>query len=81
MGLGKWIAGALGWVTLGPLGGLLGFLITARFEALSEAVEQYNRGQYGNQEQRNSFLMSLLHGMDESQYADGNPRRWPWPYV
>jgi len=60
MGLGKWIAGALGWVTLGPLGGLLGFLITARFEALSEAIEQYNKGQYGNQEQRNSFLMSLL---------------------
>lgn len=25
MGLGKWIAGALGWAMFGPIGGILGY--------------------------------------------------------
>lgn len=25
MGLGKWIAGVLGWAMFGPIGGILGF--------------------------------------------------------
>ena len=56
MGLGKWIAGALGWAMLGPIGGILGYYFTSRIEKLSEAAAEYE----GNQAQRNSFLMSLL---------------------
>ena len=56
MGLGKWIAGALGWAMLGPIGGILGYYFTSRIEKISEAAAEYE----GNQAQRNSFLMSLL---------------------
>lgn len=60
MGLGKWIAGALGWAALGPLGGILGYYIASRLEKLTESANAQTDGQAYNQEQRNSFLMSLL---------------------
>ena len=60
MGLGKWIAGALGWAMLGPIGGILGYYFTSRIEKLSEAAAEYEGTQVRNQGQRNSFLMSLL---------------------
>ena len=57
MGLGKWIAGALGWAMFGPLGGILGYVIASKLESLSQAVQQGDNQSKG---QRNSFLMSLL---------------------
>ena len=60
MGLGKWIAGALGWAMFGPIGGILGYYITSRIEKLAEASVVYGEDQTWNQGQRNSFLMSLL---------------------
>lgn len=60
MGLGKWIVGALGWAMFGPIGGILGYYFTSKFEQLSEAAAAYQNGTIRNQEQRNSFLMSLL---------------------
>ena len=60
MGLGKWIVGALGWATLGPLGGILGYILASRIEQLSEAAAQQGGTQPIYQGQRNSFLMSLL---------------------
>ena len=62
MGLGKWIAGALGWAMFGPIGGILGYFVTSKFEQLSEAIGTQSQGeaQQWNQGQRNSFLMSLL---------------------
>ena len=60
MGLGKWIAGALGWAMFGPIGGILGYYFTSRLEKLSEAVAAQGEQQSWNQGQRNSFLMSLL---------------------
>lgn len=57
MGLGKWIAGALGWAMFGPLGGILGYVIASKLESLSQAVQQGDDQPKG---QRNSFLMSLL---------------------
>lgn len=60
MGLGKWIVGALGWATLGPLGGILGYYIASRLEKLAETSAGHAEAQYSDQEQRNSFLMSLL---------------------
>ena len=60
MGLGKWIAGALGWAMFGPIGGILGYYITSRIEKLAEAAVVYGEDQTWNQGQRNSFLMSLL---------------------
>ena len=60
MGLGKWIAGALGWAMLGPIGGILGYFIGSRIERLSDAISQQDADISGQQAQRNSFLMSLL---------------------
>ena len=60
MGIGKWIAGALGWAMFGPLGGILGFYFASRVERLAEASVAYGEDQTWNQGQRNSFLMSLL---------------------
>lgn len=56
MGLGKWIAGALGWAFLGPIGGILAFYITS----LAEDKVEVQGEQSKKQGQRNSFLMSLL---------------------
>ena len=61
MGLGKWIAGALGWAMFGPIGGILGYFFAANMERLAEASTGYGGEQNSwNQGQRNSFLMSLL---------------------
>ena len=60
MGLGKWIAGALGWAMFGPIGGILGYYFASRVEKLAESTVVYSEDQSWNQGQRNSFLMSLL---------------------
>lgn len=70
MGLGKWIAGYLGWVVLGPLGGILAFLIGSFIESASSAntaeggtrQSSFEQQEEGDQQQgdRNSFLLSML---------------------
>lgn len=59
MGLGKWIAGVLGWAMFGPIGGILGYFITSRLEKLATEAA-YDEEANWNQGQRNSFLMSLI---------------------
>ncbi len=61
MGIGKWITGAIGWALGGPLGGLAGYLIGSLFEGDSQQARRvYTQGGYSANEQRNSFLVSLL---------------------
>ncbi len=66
MGLGKWIAGYLGWIMLGPLGGILGFLLGSFFEASVDkdaGAEGNYANEFSNSQQqgdRNSFLLSML---------------------
>ena len=60
MGLGKWIAGGLGWAMFGPIGAILGYYLGARYEKLLEESASYSEAQSWDQGQRNSFLMSLL---------------------
>jgi DnaJ like chaperone protein len=62
VGLGKWIVGSLGWITLGPLGGILGFLIGAMFDSSSDASADSAQGYSGDTAQgdRNSFLLTML---------------------
>jgi DnaJ like chaperone protein len=59
MGLGKWIAGALGWAMFGPIGGILGYYFTSQLEKFGDIAASQEEKSY-NQGQRNSFLMSLL---------------------
>ena len=76
MKYGKWIGGALGWIILGPMGGILGFIIGGLADrdgtapgwiGGSEAQQSssdrgaYNKNRrYTQEEQRNSFLMSFM---------------------
>jgi len=64
MGLGKWIAGSLGWILLGPLGGILGYLIGAMLESSSDVTadggQGYAQSQETEQGERNSFLLTML---------------------
>ncbi len=65
MGLGKWIAGYLGWIVLGPIGGILGFLLGSFFESASSSSDSgsvFGESSKQNQQEgdRNSFLLSML---------------------
>ncbi len=62
MGLFKWLAGALGWALFGPLGGIIGYLLGSGLDTNGPAPEQTGGRQryYSAQEQRNSFLISIL---------------------
>ena len=77
MGLGKWIAGALGWAMFGPIGGILGYYFASRVEKLAEATVVYGEDQTWNQGQRNSFFMSLLVLSAAVVNAFGMVRRQP----
>lgn len=102
MGAFKWLAGLLGWVSLGPIGGLLGYLAGAFVEKSIDTVVRLGGGNgpfgspdpfgsasgasgqssYGSgyasssrgytvDEQRNSFMVSLLVLSSAVIKADG----------
>jgi DnaJ like chaperone protein len=76
MGAAKWIGGLLGWVTLGPLGALLGFIAGAAGDGASDTVRRFSDDAAGQRsfsatEQRNSFLVSLLVLSSAVIKADG----------
>ena len=71
MGIFRWIGGILGWVTLGPIGGLLGYIFGSLFENSGAATQQTTRRIYSASEQRNSFLVSLLVLSSAVIKADG----------
>lgn len=47
MGIGKWILTGLGWSMMGPIGGIIGYLIGNRLEKRSEYRESLGGGSYG----------------------------------
>lgn len=76
MGIFKWITGILGWVTLGPIGGLIGYIFGSLFEGRAEIPFQEgeaasSRRTFSASEQRNSFLVSLLVLSSAVIRADG----------
>lgn len=73
MGLGKWIGGVVGFMAMGPLGALAGYVIGSMFESPSN---EGNTGGYGANTndaygQRNSFLFSMLVMASYIIRADG----------
>lgn len=88
MGKAKWIAGFLGWVSFGPIGALLGFLVGTVLDfqtgvsrqATGSGAATGNRG-YSAAEQRNSFLLSLLVLSSAVIKADGQVRRTELDHV
>jgi len=74
MGFTKWLTGLLGWVVLGPIGGLLGFLYGMALEkggAYLNAESEQSKRTYSATEQRNSFFVSLLVLSSAVIKADG----------
>jgi len=75
MGKAKWIGGILGWVTLGPIGGLLGYFLGKAIDTGMESMTASGGGHtqrgYSAQEQRSSFMVSLLVLSSAVIKADG----------
>lgn len=71
MGAAKWIGGILGWAAFGPLGALFGYLIGAVFDGSAEVTRSAGTRAYTAQEQRSSFLASLLALSSAVIKADG----------
>ena len=97
MGAFKWIAGFLGWVSLGPIGALLGFLLGSAIDsgidlkyllttddpssAQSRTQERTYTRGYTATEQRNSFMVSLLVLSAAVIKADGKVLQKELEYV
>lgn len=91
MGIGKWIGGLLGWVTLGPIGALLGFWFGSAVDSYidraglltdgEQPAGSYKRSTYSAEEQRNSFLVSLLVLSAAVIRADGKTFQSELDYV
>jgi len=73
----------LGWVTAGPIGGLIGFVIGSiadkGLETSSES--QGNAGRVSGDQQRNSFMVSLLVLSSSVIRADGKLLQSEFDYV
>lgn len=80
MGSGKWIGGILGWVILGPIGGLLGFLAGSFADGYANLTGAA-RHTYSATEQRNSFMVSLLVLSAAVIKADGKTLQSELDYV
>ena len=84
MGFSKWIMGGLGWAVLGPIGGVIGFLIGSVFDSSSVSVRRGTGipgGFYNQEEQRNSFLISMMVLSVSVMKADGRVLRSELEYV
>jgi DnaJ like chaperone protein len=74
MGFSKWISGAIGWAVAGPIGGILGF-------AMASILENGKFISGNGNEQRNSFLVSLLVLSSAIMKADGKVLKSELEYV
>lgn len=83
MGIGKWITGAIGWALGGPLGGLVGYLLGSLFDGDGNSRQSggYQQGGYSANEQRNSFLVSLLVLSAAVMKSDGKVLKSELEYV
>ena len=91
MGAGKWIGSLLGWVTMGPIGALLGFCFGLAMDGYLERARELSgegpskaargRTTYSASEQRNSFMVSLLVLSAAVIKADGKTLQSELDYV
>lgn len=96
MGALKWITGFIGWVSAGPLGALLGYILGSVAESGFDSLlgggnaagqgqqtyqKTYRTGGYTADEQRNSFMFSLLVLSSAVIKADGKTLQSELDYV
>lgn len=81
----KWIGGSLGWSLLGPLGGLIGFIIGAVIDSADTNIDQYQHQQDQTQRKRpttqGDYMVSLLVLVAAVLKADGKVLRSELDYV
>ena len=71
----KWIGGGLGWALLGPLGGVLGFLVGSMFDSSDGQQRVFTGTTHGD------FTMSLLTLTAAVMKADGRIMKSELEYV
>lgn len=97
MGKIKWIAGFIGWVAWGPIGGLIGFFVGQFVDTQMDGFRRIASGETSGQggrwqqttssrsytagEQRNSFMISLLVLSSAVIRADGRTLQVELDYV
>jgi DnaJ like chaperone protein len=72
---GKWIGGGLGWALLGPLGGVLGFVVGSMFDRSDGDQRVFTGTTHGD------FTMSLLTLTAAVMKADGRVMKSELEYV
>ncbi|MEL7587395.1 MAG: TerB family tellurite resistance protein [Prolixibacteraceae bacterium] len=75
---GKWIAGGLGWAFLGPLGGILGFVVGSMFD---EGATAENQPDSSRKTTTGGYVMSLLVLIAAIMKADGKVMKSELNYV
>ncbi|MCF8391216.1 MAG: TerB family tellurite resistance protein [Bacteroidales bacterium] len=73
----KWIAGGLGWVFLGPIGGLLAFVVTSAFDSDTRNVIRTG----SRKTTTGDFVISLLVLVAAVMKADGKVLKVELEYV
>ncbi len=75
---GKWIGGGLGWALLGPLGGILGFVLGS---VIDGAQQQQQLGEGRVRTTPGDFSVSLLVLLAAVMKADGTVKKSELDYV
>lgn len=93
MGLTKWIITGLGWATMGPIGGILGYILGATIEkgfsgSIGSGSGNYDSDDYGSRRGRfhntgtqEDLNVALLILIAYTMKADGEVRRSELEYV
>ncbi|MBQ0160771.1 MAG: TerB family tellurite resistance protein [Bacteroidales bacterium] len=94
MSFGKWLLSGLGWATMGPIGGLLGYLIGKSIESISSRNQSdssysgfgdgmYNthRGPFHNTGTQDDINVALIVLIAAVMKADGEVKRSELDYV
>jgi DnaJ like chaperone protein len=76
---GKWLGGGLGWAVLGPLGGILGFLIGSMFDEDTKQIRQQATSR--RKTTSGDFMMSMLVLVAAIMKADEKVMRSELEYV
>ncbi|PKQ62278.1 molecular chaperone DjlA [Labilibaculum filiforme] len=73
---GKWIAGGLGWAVLGPIGGVLGFMLGSAIDTIEVETGSVRGGT-----RQGDFVVSLLVLVAAVMKADGKVLKLELDYV
>ncbi len=78
---GKWLAGGLGWVLGGPIGGLMGFVAGTLFDNMEAGNEVQSQPGFGHTTTNGDFAVSLLILSAAVMKADGKVLKSELDYV